>query len=823
VIRQPAYATEPWRLVEKQLDLGVLAQSESIFALSNGYLELRGNLDEGEPHGLPGTYLNSFHEVGPLPYAQLEYGYPNHGQTVVNVTNGKIIRLLVDGEPFDIRHGCLHSHERVLDLRAGTLGRRADWSSPAGVRVRLTSVRMVSLTRPTIAAISYAVEPVDKTCRLVLQSELAANEKPHAAGKDPGVAPVLESPLVYEDHEVYDDERAGAILVHNARASGLRVAAGMLHEIHGPESRIVHVTESPHPDLGRTMVLGKVSPGEKLHMVKYLGYDWSGELRMSALTGQVTRALAAARLTGWEGLLAEQRGHLEEFWEDADAEVDGDGEIQQAVRFGLFHVLQAGARAGRRPIAAKGLTGTGHGGHTFWDTETFVLPVLTCTRPRAARDALAWRHTTLPEARQHAADLALAGAAFPWRTIQGQESSGYWPAGTAAFHVNADIADAVLRYLDATEDAEFERQAALELLVESARLWCSLGQHDAAGRFRIEGVTGPDEYSAVHDNNVYTNLMAEQNLAAAADLAMKLPEAADALGVTADEAASWCQAATTMYIPYDESLAVHPQHDGFTEYARWDFENTLPDHYPLMLHYPYFQLYRKQVVKQADLVLAMHLRPDAFTAGQKARNFAYYEALTVRDSSLSGCAQAVLAAEIGQLELAHDYLAEAALMDLADVERNISDGVHLASLARTWLALVAGFGGMRAGASALSFSPRLPRGIARLRFRMRYRGRRLRVTITRRRARYELLGGPPLQLAHHRQPFLLGTAPAGYDIPPVTAGPRPKQPLGRVPHRHTSRAYPVSDPQSGQTCPRWVDRSAAAQDASEDSSGAGYQ
>ena len=340
-----------------------------------------------------------------------------------------------------------------------------------------------------------------------------------------------------------------------------------------------------------------------------------------------------------------------------------------------------------------------------------MLPVLMYTQPSAAADALRWRHLVLSEAKQHAADLGLAGAAFPWRTIRGQECSGYWPAGTAAFHINADIADAVVRYLDATEDTKFEEEVGLELLVETARLWRSLGQHDAMGRFRIEGVTGPDEYSAVKDNNIYTNLMAQRNLACAADLVVKLPDAAEALGVTTEEAASWRDAAAAIYIPFDERLGVHPQHEGFTDYARWDFKNTPEDHYPLLLHYPYFQLYRKQVVKQADLVLAMYMRPDAFTAEQKARNFAYYEPLTVRDSSLSACTQSVMAAEVGQLDLAHDYLAEAALMDLRDVEHNTSDGVHMASLAGAWMALVAGFGGMRAGAGSLAFSPRLPGGM----------------------------------------------------------------------------------------------------------------
>jgi alpha,alpha-trehalose phosphorylase len=784
MIKQSAYGTEPWRLVEQRLDLSLLAQSESIFALSNGHIGLRGNLDEGDPHGLPGSYLNSVYEVRPLPYAEAGYGFPDDGQTVINVTNGKVIRLLVDDEPFDIRYGTLHSHERILDLRAGTLTRQVDWSSPAGARIKVTSVRMVSLTQRAIAAISYTVEPVDSKLRLVLQSELVANEELPAAGKDPRLSAILQSPLVSEAHESSDGTPPRALLVHKTRVSGLRVAAGMSHEITGP-AKMATRNES-YPDLGRTTVATQVAPGEQLHIVKYIGYGWSSGRSRPALMDQVVGALAAAHLTGWDGLLAEQQQYLDEFWEGADVEVDGDAEIQQAVRFGLFHILQAGARAEFRPIAAKGLTGTGYDGHTFWDTESFVLPVLMYTHPSAAADALRWRHSVLDDARQHATDLNLAGAAFPWRTIRGQECSGYWPAGTAAFHINADIADAVIRYLDATEDTAFETEVGLELLVETARLWRSLGQHDAMGRFRIEGVTGPDEYSAVKDNNIYTNLMAQRNLSCAAELALRMPADADRLGVTTEEAAAWRDAAAAMYIPFDERLGVHPQHEGFTDYARWDFKNTSEDQYPLLLHFPYFQLYRKQVVKQADLVLAMYMRSEAFTPDQKARNFAYYEPITVRDSSLSACTQSVVAAEVGQLDLAHDYLAEAALMDLRDVEHNTSDGVHMASLAGAWMALVAGFGGMRAGTGALSFNPHLPGGLTELKFRLRYRGRKLKVTIGADRAKYELIDGDPLPLIHHGKEFKLGKRPAEHDIPPVKAGPAPEQPPGRTPYGRTS-------------------------------------
>ncbi|GAA2101892.1 glycoside hydrolase family 65 protein [Actinomadura alba] len=778
MIEQPAYTVEPWRIRECELSLETLAQSESVFALSNGHLGLRGNLDEGEPHGLPGTYLNSVFELAPLPYAEAGYGYPECDQAAINVTNGKLLRLLVNDEPFDVRYGDLLTHERILDLRAGTLSRRAEWISPAGCPLHLRSTRLVSLTQRAVAAIEYEVEAVDQPMRAVVQSELVANESLPDPGRDPRVAHRLESPLQPEEDSLTE---TGAVLVHRTRHSGLRVAAAMSHVIEGPDGTATELESAP--DIGRLTVATRLEPGQRLRMVKFIAYGWSGERSRPAVHDQVVAALAAARLSGWDGLLADQRAFLDHFWEGADVEVDGDSEVQQAVRFALFHILQAGARAEHRPIAAKGLTGTGYDGHTFWDTETFVLPVLTYTRPDATADALTWRHRTLPSARDRAAQLGLEGAAFPWRTIGGEECSGYWPTSTAAFHIGADIADAVVRYVDATGDEEFEREVGLELLTETARLWRSLGQHDTEGRFRIDGVTGPDEYTAIADNNVYTNLMAQRNLVAAAETACRYPELAGRFGVTNEETAGWRDAAAAMHVPYDERLGVHPQSEGFTDHARWDFAATGPDQYPLLLHFPYFDLYRKQVVKQADLVLALHLRGDAFTPEQKARDFAYYERLTVRDSSLSACTQAVLAAEVGQLELAHDYVGEAALMDLHDLEHNTRDGLHLAALAGTWIALVAGLGGMRCFDGGLAFAPRVPSGITRLAFRMRYRGRCLRAEVTHDSAVYTLLSGAPLSLSHHGQEFSLGREPVERPVPAATPGPRPSQPAGREPAR----------------------------------------
>lgn len=466
--------------------------------------------------------------------------------------------------------------------------------------------------------------------------------------------------------------------------------------------------------------------------------------------------------------------------------VEGDPEIQQAVRFGMFHVLQAGSRAERRPIAAKGLTGPGYDGHAFWDTEMFVLPVLTYTHPAAVRDALHWRHGTLAAAHERARTLNLEGAAFPWRTIEGPESSGYWPAGTAAFHIAAGVADALRRYVQVTGDTELEREIGLELLVETARLWRSLGHHDRHGQFHIDGVTGPDEYTAVKNDNIYTNLMAQRNLVAAADAVMRYRDEAFHLGVTDEEAAAWRDAAASMHIPYDEDIDVHEQVEGFTRLQEWDFEHTPPEKYPLLLHYPYFDLYRKQVVKQADLVLAMHWRGDAFTPDEKLRNFLYYERRTVRDSSLSACTQSVLAAEVGHPELAHVYLREAALMDLHDLNENTRDGVHMASLAGAWIALVAGFGGLRDHDGNLSFAPRLSSRLGRLEFSLQWRGMRLRVDVRPDRTTYSLRHGEPddvLELRHHDEPVrVTGAEPVTMPIPPAeVSGPAPEQAPGRAP------------------------------------------
>ncbi|MGC0144067.1 glycoside hydrolase family 65 protein [Pseudactinotalea sp. Z1732] len=786
------YEIDPWRVTYRGLDVDNLGQLESLFSLSNGHIGLRGSLDEGEPQHLPGTYINGVHEEIPLPYAERGYGYPEVGETLLNATDGKLIRLMLGDAPFDIRYGHLLNHERTLDMRAGTLNRNTTWVSPNGNTVKVNSQRLVSFTQRSVAAICYEVTALDEDLVVALQSDLLANEPGATASRDPRAGALLERPLT---GVLAAARQARATLVHTTNRSELTLATAMDHIIEVPDES--HETIEAAGDLARYSVTARLPAGSTLRLIKFLGYGWSHRRSAPALRDQVEAAVSVARLTGWKGLLAEQEEYLDEFWNRANVDIEGDTGLQQAVRFSMFHVLQAGARGEGQGIAAKGLTGLGYDGHTFWDAETFVLPMLTYTVPHAVRDHLRWRHTMLDQARERARELNLDGAAFAWRTITGRECSGYWPAGTAAFHINADIADATARYLAATQDVDFEAEFGVELLVETARLWASLGHFSEDG-FHIDGITGPDEYTAVVNDNFFTNAMAQRNLREAASACERRMEVSALFGVTEQEREAWRRAADQMALPYSEDAGVHEQSEGFTDGDEWDFEGTKASQYPLMLHFPYFQLYRKQVIKQADLVLAMHLRGDLFTPEEKAKNFAYYEARTARDSSLSAATQAVMAAETGHLELAYTYWSEVAFVDLGDLHGNAQQGLHIASMGGAWQVAVAGFGGMRDHDGKLTFAPRLPEKLTRIRFQMTFAGRVIQLDTRRNgssspeETTYELLEGPAMRTWHHGEKVRLEAGrPVTLPVPPPPRVEPVRQPFGREPlHRRELNPRP---------------------------------
>jgi alpha,alpha-trehalose phosphorylase len=505
-------------------------------------------------------------------------------------------------------------------------------------------------------------------------------------------------------------------------------------------------------------------PGKPITLTKYITYHTSRSDKTDELCERAGRTLDRVVGHGFGQLLTDQRAYLDEFWRRSDIQISAQQpRAQQCVRWNLFQLIQASGRADNTGIAAKGLTSQTYDGHYFWDMEMYILPFLIYTAPRLARNVLQFRYSILDKARERARAVSQKGALFSWRTINGEEASAYYAAGTAQYHINAAIAHGIMKYVDVTGDKEFLYECGAEMLVETARLWFDLGffSERKDGRFCIHRVTGPDEYTTVVNNNTYTNLMARENLRAAADAVDQLrdgsPDFYRAMvrrtGLEPGETAEWRRAADRMYIPFDERLGIHPQDDEFLDLKKWDFANTPPDKYPLLLYFHPLVIYRHQVIKQADVVLAMFLLGDEFSTEQKKRNFDYYDQVTTGDSSLSACIQSIVAFEIGYDEVALRYLINALLMDLGDVSGNVKDGCHIASMGGTWMGAVYGLAGMRDQGGQLSFRP--AKQMRELRFHLTVRGQLLAVDINTDGVTYELEQGDGLTIHHRGEPLKL--------------------------------------------------------------------
>ncbi|MDR1790691.1 MAG: glycoside hydrolase family 65 protein [Propionibacteriaceae bacterium] len=650
--------------------------AQTLFNVANGYLGIRPG------SGL--TFINGFHETYRIRHAENAYALARVGQVMVPVPDGTCFEVTVAGVP--LRDCELVSRTRRLDFRDGELIQDEVWRLPDGLEIQIRQTWLACLSRPGLAVTTLQVDAGGAPVEIAgpLRVGFAPAESPEAG--DPRQAELpIDGGL-----ELIDD--AGPLAAYRCRNSRLAVVVGRRDTATAARlTRYLSYATTPFGPDG-------VADG----LAVTLDEDLAG------LKAECARTLAAA--PDLAGLRAEQRAWLAAFWERGDVRVELDSPskqlaIQQAIRFELFQLAQATAAPGEQGIPAKGLSGSGYSGHYFWDEELFILPFLTYSDPGRARQVLRFRHRMLGAAKRRAAELELAGALYPWRTINGEEASAYFPAGTAQYHISADVAYAVQQYVNATGDRGFLADGGAEILAETARMWADLGFWGDDGSFHIHGVTGPDEYSALVDDNYYTNAMARHNLRSAIS-------AWQALG-DAGELQEWRRIADAMHLGFDERRGVHPQDAQFLHREPWPAQEQRR---PLLLHYHPLVIYRHQVVKQADVVLALHLLSHEFTAAEKRADFAYYDPLTTGDSTLSAATQAIIAAEVGAAELAERYFEQALFVDLADLHHNTADGVHLASAGGVWLALVAGFAGMRDSDGEIRFDPHLPPGWKSLMF-----------------------------------------------------------------------------------------------------------
>lgn len=839
---------DEWCLREASCERSQLALMETLFATGNGYIGFRGDHEEDWDSEDPGVYVNGFHETWSIHHAENAFGFATTGQTIVNAPDGKGVALFVDDDELDVGSADLSSYDRWLDMRDGVLRRRLTWRTPTGKLVTVESERLVSLTQRHLAAVRYRVTveqgTSDNPTTAVLLASTIKNRQDRLfdasiAARDEAIG--TDDPetdprrhRTFNHHvlqpRVIDAGPAGTLTAgYECTNSKMKLACVVRHEVavtgapdDGDGVRVA--TAATPAELAATFAV-ELPTGATMTLTKYVSYHTSryfdGADRgpvVAELVERCRRTLDRAIDQGYPELLDQQRGWLADFWQRGDitlqpagrADDEGVTELQrvsdqQAIRWNLFEIAQASAQVGDLGISAKGVTAGGYEGHYFWDTEMYLAPMLSYTRPEVARQLLRFRSQMLPVARKRAGELNQAGALYPWRTINGEEASAYYAAGTAQYHINAAVAFALKRYVDASGDVEFLATDGAEILVETARLWCDLGFYsersngngrsaNGAGRqFHIHGVTGPDEYTAVVNDNLYTNVMARFNMRYAARVVelieLTAPVALERLVRAVDlqpgEVQEWIAAADSMFLPYDKELGIHPQDSDFLDREPWDFANT-PDHkYPLLLNFHPLVIYRHQVLKQADVVLAMALRSDQFSERVRRRNFDYYDAITTGDSSLSACVQAMAAAQVGYGELAEKYFHEALYVDLADLHGNARDGVHVASAGGVWNAVVFGFAGLIETGTALSFDPQLPTFWDRVTFRLAHHGSRLAVELDPDGCAVSVLSGDPVPV--HVSAGFTGMSPEPTDHPDDIDPDAPSDDVVLVEPGHTLR------------------------------------
>jgi alpha,alpha-trehalose phosphorylase len=749
-----AFPPEPWCITESGFDTASHFLNETLFALGNGYVGLRGSHEEGytgpAATSLDGSYLNGFYESEPIVYPEAAFGLARTNQFMLNVPNAKGISLSLGGEQFDLLAGTLSDYRRSLDFRTGVLVRSLEWTAPSGKRLAIRSRRVVCFVHKHVFAIEYEVTPLNFSGPLRLVSSVDGAVSNQQAGDDPRVGSAVSGPAL----QLVSVEQQGGFsaITQRTHNSGFTLVSAIDSSVAGSDGAAWRDGQVA----GQAFDIEAVE-ARPVKLTKFGAYFSSRDYPADQLIDLAREALAQAKEAGFDALCAQQQEYLADFWAEADVEIDGDEALQQGIRFNQFHLLQSVGRDGKTNIAAKGVTGEGYEGHYFWDTEIYIFPFFLYSKPEIAKKLLEYRHAGLAKARERARQMSHAkGALYPWRTIAGDECSAYFPAGSAQYHINADIAYSIKLYYEASGDLDYMAEAGAEIVLETARIWIGIGNYDRAGRFCINEVTGPDEYTALINNNYYTNAMAQMHLRFAADIADTLgrerPQAlARIAALTAlepGETAEWRRAADHMALPYDAALGIHAQDDSFLSKKVWDFAATPKEHYPLLLNYHPMVIYRHQVCKQADVVLALLLLSDRFTLDDKRRDFDYYEAVTTHDSSLSSCIFSIIASEVGYHDKAYEYFMETARLDLDDTHGNTHYGVHTAAMAGTWMGVSYGFAGMRVVDGALRFNPTLPARWRHYQFKIHLRGALLQVRVDAAQVEYTLLKGAAIEFTH---------------------------------------------------------------------------
>lgn len=742
-----------WEISEDKFEKDKIQVNETLFHTANGYLGVRANYEEGVAEGVPSTrgcYINGFYETYKIQYNRKNPGDPEFSESIMNLTDAQTIELWLDDEKFSLFEGTILSYERKLDMKNGIVTRSIDWQSPKKKRIQLVIKRLASFVQKELFIINYSVKSINfhgniRFTSTLFNSILSDLKALTTSGKVDlragyGAKAFLSTQKVFAEGDI-------GCMVSKTKNSNLDLSCCVFHRLKKCEKQAVEIKEN---EIVFRYQIPIVS-GEEIELDKYVVY--ADSRRHQNVLNDSQKIMTQANDKPFAFHVQQQQKYLKDFWQYADVTIEGDYSQQSALRFSLYQLLQSAGKDGLSNVSAKGLSATGYEGHYWWDTEMYMIPFFLFTHPEIAKSLLLFRYNTLTAAKRRARELSHPkGALFPWRTISGPECGQYYPLSTASYHINPDIAYAVMLYYLVTDDLDFLADYGAEIIFETARVMFDVGNFRADGQFVINVVTGPEEHSLLINNNYYTNIMSKFQFKTCQEvwniLKTKKVQALDKLmkkiGIEESEIHGFKKAADHMYLPFDKHLQICAQDESFLQKKIWDFKNTPKENFPLFLNYHPLVLNRYQVCKQADTVLAHMLREEETTLDVIRNSYYYYEKITTHDSSLSHSIFSIMAARISDIEKAFNYFQQTSRLDLDDIHHNTYYGIHTACMGGTWMCCTYGFAGLRIINDHLHLRPLLPKEWNKLEFTLYFKKRRLSISVTQNGLTVKLLEGKPL-------------------------------------------------------------------------------
>lgn len=687
---------------------------ETIFHLANGYMGVRGCISE--LGGQRGCYINGFYDVMDMKQAEPLFGFKDNKQVMVNAIDVQNLQFMIDGKNLTLTKDMIIKQEQILAMDCGLTRRITNYNLGDGQELNVEEKRIIPFLEKYIFLIEYKIR-TNFSCKLSIKVSISTDVQNSFKKNDPRASSDAFKPMVPQGLNNYKDLR---FLSSKTTKSQLELCAMQSVMSQYGDLKVFNRDESSTRILD-SLTYNMVTDEPITFTKKVVIVD---SLRFSNLEKSLYQIVHDTESLSFCDFCENQISYMKTFWGNSNVDIQGDDELNRAISYNIFSLKMSASQDEFAHLGAKGLSGEGYEGHYFWDTEMYVQDLFTFTEGEKSKKLLDFRWNTLNQAKCNAKRMGhKKGALYPWRTINGTECSGFFPQGSAQYHINGAIAHAIILYYLVTEDSDFMLNKGLPMLLEICRLYLDVGNfYD--GKFMIHDVTGPDEYSALVSNNYYTNCCAKYDLEHLLLLSEQLN-----FKICNDEKRLFKKACSLMYLPYDRELGISKQDDNFLEKPLWDFANTPKTNYPLLLHYHPLVLYRHQVCKQADVVLAHCLYPQYSTEQERLNSLDYYEKLTTHDSSLSKAIFSVASSRLGRIKNALDFFGSSAFLDLHNLQKNTADGIHTANMGGCYMALVHGFVSLQIFDDGIHISPALPKEWESISFSIAYRGNIFKILI----------------------------------------------------------------------------------------------